>query len=155
MVAVAMPSDDIEIFSKIVKKEYKKDRFVEKSTNDRLDPTFFVAYGDMNTTFFVLSNLDTHKSNGIIVRIYPIRKPMAKVEDVEQRIGIRESIMNSINGFIRKHEMNSDVFYVRYGLDVLQYARNLFSNFNKHRSNCCRFTRTSRSAHKHKSVFHF
>lgn len=132
MVAVAMPSDDIEIFSKIVKKEYKKDRFVEKSTNDMADPSFFVAYGDTNTAFFVLSNLDTHKSNGIIVRIYPIRKPVTKVEDVEETIGIQESIRNSINRYIRKHEINSDVFYVRYGLDVLRFARNLFANFKNY-----------------------
>ena len=40
MVAVVMPSEDIEIFCKIIKKDYKADRYVERSTNDKEGSTF-------------------------------------------------------------------------------------------------------------------
>lgn len=127
MVAVAMPSDDIEIFSKIVKKEHK-DRYITKSTNDKENPLYFIAYGDKNTTFFILSHLDTNKPHGIIIRIYPIRKSISESKEIEKAIGIRVSIKNRINKFIRKNMVSRDKFYVRYGLDMIRYAYNFFSN---------------------------
>lgn len=62
MVAVVMPSEDIEIFCKIIKKDYKADRYVEKSSNDKENPLFHIAYGDKNTADFILTNLNTTNS---------------------------------------------------------------------------------------------
>ena len=124
MVAVAMPSEDIEIFSKIVKKNYDKDRYVERSVNDKEDSSFFVSYGDRNSTFFVLSNLDILKPHGIIVRIYPIRKSIINIEDTEQPISFYTSMKISFNSFIRKNLLYREAFYVRYGLKVIRFVHN-------------------------------
>lgn len=132
MVAVAMPSEDIEIFTKIVKKEHGKDRYVERNINDMEDSSFFVAYGDKNSTFFVLSNLDIFKPHGIIVRIYPIRKSMISIDDSNQPISFYESMKNSFNSFIRKNLLYRDAFYVRYGLEVNRFVYNLFSNIKNY-----------------------
>ena len=128
MVAVAMPSEDIEIFAKIVKKEYNNDRYVDTNINNREDSSFFVAYGDKNSTFFVLSNLDTLKPHGIIIRIYPIRKSIIRFEDeTEQQISFYASMRHSFNSFIRKNFLFRDVFYVRYGLKVINFAHGNFA----------------------------
>lgn len=133
MVAVAMPSEDLEIFCKIVKKEYDKDRYVYKNINDKTDSSYFVAYGDKNSTFFVLSNLDPLKPHGIIIRIYPIRKSSINWEnDEEQPISFYESIKNSFRSFIRKNLLYRDAFYVRYGLKVIKYAHNYLAKIKNH-----------------------
>lgn len=128
MVAIAMPSDDIDIFCKIIKKEYKKDRYVEKSSNDKEDPLYHIAYGDRNTADFLLRNLNTNKQHGIRIRIYPIRKINMDNFDFDENLGIRSDMVNTFNRFFRKHMANKDAFYVRYGLDVVRYVYNLIAN---------------------------
>ena len=128
MVAVAMPSADIEIFIKIVKNKYNKDRYIERSVNDKKNPSFFVAYGDKNSTFFVLSNLDILKPHGIIVRIYPIRKSIINIGAEEEQISFYMSMKHSFNKFIRKNILYRDAFYVRYGLKGVRFVHNRFVN---------------------------
>lgn len=128
MVAVAMPSADIEIFIKIVKNKYNKDRYIERSVNDKENPLFFVAYGDKNSTFFVLSNLDILKPHGIIVRIYPIRKSIINIGAEEEQISFYMSMKHSFNKFIRKNILYRDAFYVRYGLKGVRFVHNRFVN---------------------------
>ena len=135
MVAVAMPSEDIEIFTRIVKKDYENDRYIDRNINDTEDPSFFVAYGDKNSTFFVLSNLDTFKPHGIIVRIYPIRKTIGNIEDSEEPISFYASMRNSLNRFIRRNMIYRDAFYVRYGLDTIRFARSFFANSKNYLAN--------------------
>ena len=130
MVAVAMPSEDIEIFSKIVKKYYK-DRYIEKSSNETENLKFYFAYGDRNTAFFSLKNLDFQKQHGIIIRIYPIRKSDDNKEgEVEQMPGVLSEIKKDVKKFIKKFMVNKDAFFVRYSIDFLRYVYHLFANIN-------------------------
>lgn len=129
MVAVAMPSDDIDIFSKIIKKDYK-DRYIEKSSNEKEDPKYFLAYGDKNTTFFSLRDLDFHKQHGIIIRIYPIRKAFIKTEELEQTEGILSDMKRDVKKFLKKFMVNKDAFYVRYSIDFIRYIYRLFAGPN-------------------------
>lgn len=131
MVAVAMPSEDIVIFSKIVKKDFK-DRYIEVSSQKQ-DPLYFVSYGDKNTTFFSLRDLDFHKQHGIIIRIYPIRKSVAKNEvEVVQTTGILSDIKKEFKKFIKKSSINKDSFFVKYGIGFLRYLANLYRNANRY-----------------------
>lgn len=135
MVAVAMPSDDIEIFSKIIKKDYK-DRYIEKSSNEKENPKFYLAYGDRNTTFFSLRDVDFQKQHGIIIRIYPIRKSAVKSEEeVEQTAGVLSEMKKDVKKFIKKFMVNKDAFYVKYSIDFLRYAYHLFANTNRYLGN--------------------
>ena len=128
MVAVVMPSEDIEIFCKIIKKDYKADRYVEKSSNDKENPLFHIAYGDKNTADFILTNLNTHKQHGIRVRIYPMRKTIMDEIDLEEHSSIRTEMKASFNKFIRKHNTNRDKFYFRYFLNFVNFGYNLIYN---------------------------
>lgn len=132
MVAVAMPSDDIEIFSNIIKKDYNE-RYIEKSSNEKENPNYYLAYGDKNTAFFSLKDLDFHKEHGIIIRIYPIRKSAVKnQEEVEQTAGLLSEMKKDVKKFIKKFMVNKDAFYVRYSIDFLRYAYHLFANTNRY-----------------------
>lgn len=132
MVAVAMPSDDIEIFSNIIKKDYNE-RYIEKSSNEKENPNYYLAYGDKNTAFFSLKDLDFHKEHGIIIRIYPIRKSAVKnQEEVEQTAGLLSEMKKDVKKFIKKFMVNKDAFYVRYSIDFLPYAYHLFANTNRY-----------------------
>ena len=128
MVAVAMPSDDIDIFCRIVKKEYKKDRYVEKSTNDKQDPFYHISYGNKNTADFIITNLNTNKQHGIRVRIYPIRKTIIDTIDFESKPSIKSDMKYTVAMYLRKHLTNRDAFYVKYGLEFLSYVYHLFVN---------------------------
>ncbi len=135
MVAVVMPSEDIEIFCKIIKKDYKADRYVERSTNDKEDPRFHIAYGDKNTADFILTNLNIHKQHGIRVRIYPMRKTVIDKTDLEETSSIRAEMKASLNKFFRKQSTNKDKFYIRYTLNFVNFVYNLILNSNRYLKN--------------------
>lgn len=75
-VSVAMTQGDIDRFCEIIEKEYKNNRYVEGIFNSPKYNPFYVSYGNKNTTYFNVVNIDNRIHHGIQVRIYPIRKAM-------------------------------------------------------------------------------
>ena len=96
-VSVAMTQGDIDRFCEIIEKEYKNNRYVEGIFNSPKYNPFYVSYGNKNTTYFNVVNIDNRIHHGIQVRIYPIRKAM----DLNG---------NKIEGVFKKDEDGGEIY---------------------------------------------
>lgn len=74
MIAVAMTMGDIDRFCEIIENKHSDNRYVEGIFNNPRFNPFYVVYGNKNTTYFNMVNLNHNIHKGIHVRIYPIRK---------------------------------------------------------------------------------
>ena len=99
-VSVAMTSGDIERFISIVEKQDNPNRYVEKINTQKKNNPWHVNYGNENTAYFHIMNLDKSEHHGINVELYPIRG--FKVNEKAKKAASKPENTNKLNRFINK-----------------------------------------------------
>ena len=124
-VSVAMTQGDIDRFCKIIETEYKNSRYVEGIFNSPKYNPFYVSYGNENTTYFNMVNIDNRIHHGIQVRIYPIRRSMDlngnKIEGWTPKLNKERKLRQKLNKRIEskkfwKEKLAQKVLNIPYSL---------------------------------------
>jgi len=125
MIGVAMTQGDIDRFCDIIEKQYSDKRFVEGMFNNPKFNPSFVNYGNKNTTYFNMVNLNNNLHHGIHVRIYPIRKS-AKL-DGNPIIAWTSRLKKEakLRKLLNKKILNDKFWYLKWGLKILNAAYSL------------------------------
>ena len=99
-VSVAMTSGDIERFIDIVEKQDNTNRYVEKINTQKKNNPWHVNYGNENTAYFHIMNLDKSEHHGINVELYPIRG--FKINEKAKKAPSKPENTNKLNRFLNK-----------------------------------------------------
>ncbi|MCQ2737698.1 MAG: hypothetical protein MJ224_03745 [archaeon] len=131
-IEIAMTQGDIDRFCKIIEEKYSQNRYVEGIFNNPRLNRLYVKYGNKNTTYFKILELNYEKHNGINISIHPIRKSASldgkKIQEMTPKLSKEKKIREYLNTRIESPKL----WYVKVGIKTLNGLYGLSGHKSKY-----------------------
>lgn len=110
-VSVAMTSGDVERFCDIVEKQNNPNRYAERIITERKNNPWYINYGNENTAYFNILDLNSKDHHGINVEVYPIRglKLNKKAKDKPAKPKETGKLNKLLNRFLKSNKEKNEV----------------------------------------------